>query len=153
MKSLINYKKICFIAYFKYLGLFLAIILSMNLLWSCSKEDLEIQKDFPFEVSAMPIPQAIANGNTIEIRLAIQSANRYSGTQYFIRYFQYDGVGLLRYGEQHAFVPNNLYPISGDQFKLYYTSQCFVTQSFIVWISDSFGNERQLSFQLNSVNR
>lgn len=153
MKSIFNYKNIGFKINFKSLWLFFAFILSSSLLSSCSKEDLDIKKDFPFEVSVMPIPQAIANGDTIELRFTIQRTDKYSDTQYFIRYFQYDGLGLLRYGNQHAFVPNNLYPVSAEQFRLYYTSQCFVTQSFTVWISDSFGNERQLRFELNSINR
>lgn len=138
---------------FKSLWLFLAIVLSTSLLSSCSKEDLEIKQDFPFEVSVMPIPKSIANGDTVEIRLAIERSDTYNGTQYFIRYFQYDGLGLLRYAQQHAFAPNNLYPIPAEQFRLYYTSQSYVTQSFTVWISDTFGNEKQLNFELNSINR
>ncbi len=153
MKSVFNYKNIGFTVDFKSLWLFFAIILSTGLLSSCGKEDLEIKKDFPFEVSVMPIPQAIANGDTVEIRLAIQRTDKYNGTQYFIRYFQYEGQGLLRYGNQHVFVPNNLHPISAEQFKLYYTSQSFVSHSFSVWISDTFGNERRVNFQLNSINR
>jgi hypothetical protein len=104
-------------------------MLSTGFLSSCGKEDLEIKKYFPFEVSVMPIPQAIANGNTLEIRLAIQRTDKYSGTYYFIRYFQYDSVGLLRYDQQHAFAPNNLYPAPAEKFRLYYMSQSFVTQS------------------------
>jgi hypothetical protein len=153
MKSVFNYKNIGFTANFKFLWLFLATMLSTSLLLSCDKEDLEIKKDFPFEVSVMPVPESIANGDTVELRLAILRTDKYSGTLYFIRYFQYDGLGLLRYGQQHSFVPNNLYPISAEQFRLYYTSQSFVTQSFTIWISDTFGNEKQLSFQLNSINR
>ncbi|WP_281323459.1 TraQ conjugal transfer family protein [Flavobacterium aestivum] len=153
MKSIFNYKNFGYTVHFKYLWLFFAVMLSASLFSSCEKEDLKIQKDFPFEVSVMPIPQAIANGDTVEIRLAIQRTDKYSGTQYFIRYFQYDGLGLLRFGQQHAFVPNNLYSIPAEQFRLYYTSQSFVTQSFTVWVSDTFGNERQVNFQLNSINR
>lgn len=149
MKSVFNSKNFVF----KYLGLLFAIMLSTSFLSSCSKEDLEIKKDFPVEVSVMPVQEAVANGNTIEIRLAIQRADKYIGNQYFIRYFQYDGQGLLRYANQHSFVPNNLYPVPAEQFRLYYTSQSFVTQSFTIWISDTFGNEKQLSFQFNSINR
>jgi hypothetical protein len=152
MKQLINYKNIRFTAHFKYICLFFAILISACLLSSCDKEDLKIQKDFPFEVSVMPVPKEIANGDTIEIRLAIQRTDKYSGTQYFIRYFQYDGLGLLRYYHQHAYLPNDLYPLPAEQFRLYYTSQSTVTQSFTIWISDNFGNEKQLSFELNSSN-
>ncbi|TGD59002.1 TraQ conjugal transfer family protein [Flavobacterium humi] len=153
MKSIFKYKNFGFTAPFKYLWLFFVLMLSTSLLSSCEKEDLEIQKDFPFEVSVMPIPVAIANGQTVELRLTIQRKDRYSGNQYFIRYFQYEGLGLLRYDQQHSFVPNNLYAVPAEQFRLYYTSQAYVTHSFTLWISDNFGNEKQLNFQLNSINR
>lgn len=148
MKHLIHYKNICLRAH--YLWLFLAIIITMFLLSSCDKDDLDIQKGFPFEVVVMPVADEIANGQTIEMRLDIQRTDNYIGTQYFIRYFQYDGQGLLRYYHQHAYLPNDLYPLPAEQFRLYYTSQSIVTQSFTIWISDNFGNEKELSFQLNS---
>lgn len=148
MKQLIHYKNICVTAH--YLWPFLAIIITMSLLSSCNKDELDIQKGFPFEVVVMPVADEIANGQTIEMRFTIQRTDNYIGTQYFIRYFQYDGLGLLRYYNQHAYLPNNLYPLPAEQFRLYYTSQSIVTQSFTIWISDNFGNEKQLSFQLNS---
>ena len=46
--------------------------------------------------------------------------------------------------------PNDLYSLPTEQFRLYYTSTSAVSQSFEVWILDSFGNEKQLSFQFNS---
>jgi hypothetical protein len=151
MKPLINYNSILFRVHFKCKWAFLFAIVSGCLFSSCDKDNLEIKKDFPFEVSVMPFPKEISSGNTIEIRLAIQRTDKYSGTQYFIRYFQYDGLGLLRYYHQHAYLPNDLYPLPAEQFRLCYTSQSTVTQSFTIWISDNLGNEKQLSFQLNST--
>jgi hypothetical protein len=126
----------------------LAILISFAT--SCSKDELEIQNDFPFEVKVMPVPKEIANGNTVEIRLTIQPAGNYSNTQYFIRYFQFDGQGTLKYYDAIPYLPNDLYQLPTKQFRLYYTSHSTVSQSFDVWISDNFGNETQLSFQLNS---
>ena len=73
----------------------LAILTASVTLVSCSKDDeLEIQNDFPFEVNVMPVPKDVANGQTVEIRITIQrSAGNYSNTQYYIRYFQFDGIG------------------------------------------------------------
>ncbi|MDN3706671.1 DUF3872 domain-containing protein [Myroides ceti] len=119
---------------------------------SCSKDDeLEIQNDFPFEVNVMPVPKDVANGNTVEIRITIQRTGNYSNTQYFLRYFQFDGQGTLQYYNEPPYVPNDLYPLASEQFRLYYTSSSAISQSFNVWISDSFGNEKQVSFQFNSV--
>jgi hypothetical protein len=128
----------------------LTVLTSSVTLVSCNKEELEVQKGFPFEVVVMPIADEISNGQTVEMRFDIQRTDNYIGTQYFIRYFQYDGLGLLRYYNQHAYLPNDLYPLAAEQFRLYYTSKSTVTQSFTIWISDNFGNEKQLSFQLNS---
>jgi hypothetical protein len=132
------------------LPLLVAVLISSVTLLSCDKGDLEIQHDFPFEVKVMPVPAAIANGNTVEIRLTIQPAGNYTGTQYFIRYFQFDGQGILRYYSEPPYHPNDLYRLPADEFRLYYTSTSAVSQSFEVWISDSSGNERQLSFEFNS---
>lgn len=129
-----------------------AILTSSITLVSCSKDDeIEIQNDFPFEVNVMPIPNEVANGETVEIRITIQRTGNYSNTQYFLRYFQFDGQGTLRYYDEPPYLPNDLYSLPTEQFRLYYTSTSTVSQSFEVWISDSFGNEKQLSFQFNSA--
>lgn len=131
--------------------LLLAILTASVTLVSCSKDDeLEIQNDFPFEVQVMPVPKDVVNGQTVEIRVTIQPAGNYSDTQYFLRYFQFDGQGMLQYYDNTPYLPNDLYQLPTEQFRLYYTSTSAVSQSFDVWISDSFGNEKQLSFQFNS---
>ncbi|MCF6142433.1 DUF3872 domain-containing protein [Flavobacterium sp. K77] len=126
----------------------LAILISSNT--SCSNDELEIQNNFPFEVKVMPVPKEIATGNTAEIRFIIEPTGNYSNTQYFIRYFQFDGQGSLRNNDEPPYLPNDLYPLLAKQFRLYYTSNSTVSQSFDVWISDNFGNEKQLSFEFNS---
>lgn len=129
----------------------LAILTASVSLVSCNKDDdLEIQSDFPFEVNVMPVPKDVADGQTVEIRITIQRTGNYSNTQYFLRYFQFDGTGTLQYYDEPPYLPNDLYPLPTEQFRLYYTSTSTVSQSFEVWISDSFGNEKQLSFQFNS---
>ena len=126
----------------------LAILISS--FTSCSKDELEIQNDFPFELEVMPVPKEIANGNTVEIRLTIQPTSNYRNAQYYLRYFQFDGQGTLQYYEEPPYLPNDLYPLQAKQFRLYYTSNSTVSQSFDVWISDNFGNEKQLSFEFNN---
>ena len=129
----------------------LAALTGAVTLVSCNKDDeLEIQNDFPFEVTVMPVPKDVANGQTVEIRITIKRSGNYSNTQYFIRYFQFDGQGTLQYYDEPSYLPNDLYSLPTEQFRLYYTSQSAVSQSFNVWISDNFGNEKQLTFQLNS---
>lgn len=130
----------------------LLVILTVSVvLVSCSKDDeLEIQNDFPFEVKVMPVPKEIANCSTVEIRITIERTGSYSNTQYFLRYFQFDGQGTLQYYDEPPYLPIDLYPLPTEQFRLYYTSASTVSQAFEVWVSDSFGNEKQVSFQFNS---
>ncbi len=131
----------------------LAILTASASLVSCSKDDeLEIQNDFPFEVNVMPVPKDVTKGQKVEIRITIQRKGNYSNTQYYLRYFQFDGTGTLQYYDEPPYQPNDLYQLPTEQFRLYYTSTSAVSQSFDVWISDSFGNEKQVSFQFNSAN-
>jgi hypothetical protein len=117
---------------------------------SCEEEELNIQDNFPFGVSVMPVPDEIADEQTVELRFTIQPTGNYSNTRYFIRYFQFEGQGTLQYFDDPPYLPNDLYELPDLQFRLYYTSASVVSQSFDVWISDNFGNERQVSFQFNS---
>lgn len=126
------------------------LLLSCLILLSCAQDELEIQHNFPFELKLMPVPKEIAKGSTIEIRISIKLDQSYTGTEYFIRWFQFDGDGTLQFQDNPSYLPNDLYPIKAHDFRLYYTSQSNVSQSFDVWISDNFGNEKQLSFQFNS---
>lgn len=137
-------------------GLLLIVILLVTLtgtvtLGSCKKEkELKIQTDFPFEVSVMPVPKEVTNGLSVELRITIEPSGSYSGAEYHLRYFQFDGLGTLQYNNEAPYKPNDLYPLPDKQFRLYYTSASTVSQSFEIWISDSSGNEKQLSFQFNN---
>ena len=134
----------------KILPLFVTLVILISSISSCSKDELVIQNNFPFEVEVMPVPKGITKGKTVEIRLTIQPTGNYINTQYFIRYFQFDGEGTLRYYNEPPYLPNDLYPLQARQFRLYYTSASTVSESFDVWISDNFGNEKQLNFEFNS---
>lgn len=128
----------------------LAVLISSVTLVSCDKDELEIQNNFPFEVRVMPVPKEVANGQTVEIRITIQPTGNYNNTQYYIRYFQFDGEGTLQYYDEPPYLANDLYSLPTEQFRLYYTSNSTVSQSLKVWISDNFGNEKQLNFDFNS---
>lgn len=127
-----------------------AVMASAIMLSSCNKDELDIQQNYPFEVKVMPVPKGITNGQTVEIRITIQRSGDFKDANYFIRYFQYDGQGTLQYYNDAPYMPNDLYPLPQTQFRLYYTSQSTVSQSFDIWISDNFGNEQQVSFEFNS---
>ena len=118
---------------------------------SCSNEEPEIQQDFPFEVKVMPVPKDLSNGQTVEIRITIQPSGSYKDTRYYVRYFHFVGAGSLQYYDDPPYIPNDMHPIPKKEFRLYYTSKSDVSQSFEVWISDNFGNEKNLKFQFKSI--
>lgn len=130
--------------------LLIVSLISMLLFSSCNKEKLDIEQGFPFEINVMPVPKGISNGQTVEIRITVQPSGNFSGGQYFIRYFQYDGKGTLRYYNETPYRPNDLYTLPQKEFRLYYTSTSTVSQTFDVWVSDNFGNEKKLEFQFNN---
>ena len=130
-------------------GLTLVIISVLTVL-SCDQNELYVQQNYPFEIAALPVPKEIANRQTVEIRITIERSGDFDDTQYYLRYFQFDGSGTLRYYDGPPYLPNDLYELPQNPFRLYYTSTSTVSQSFDVWISDNFGNERQVNFQFNS---
>lgn len=129
---------------------YLLIIKLILLTNSCQDDELSFQENFPFEVIIMPIREEIQMGQTAEIRISIQTEQVYHENQYFIRYFQFEGIGELRYYEDEPYMPNDLYPLLDKEFRLYYTSQSEDTQDFSIWISDNFGNENKIDFQLKN---
>ena len=126
------------------------MLLFTETMLSCSNEELEIQQNFPFEISVMPVPKDIAQNETVEIRCTILPSGKYKNTKYYLRCFQFDGTGTLRYYNEVPYSPNDSYQLADQQFRLYYTSTSVVSQSFKIWITDSFGNEKEIEFQFNN---
>lgn len=135
---------------FKTLILALFTVFGTLILSSFGKDRLDEQEDFPFDVRIMPVPKDIAVGERVEIRFTIVSGGNYSGNTYRLRYFQNDGHGQLSYLYSKPFLPNDYYPVLEKEFRLYYTSASILPAQFDVWIADSFGNEKQFSFQFTN---
>lgn len=142
---IIKTKRFLCILYVIPIMIFTEIILS-----SCINEELEIQQNFPFEVSVMPVPKDIAKEETVEIRIKIQPSGNFSETQYYFRYFQFDGTGTLKYYNDIPYSQNDSYELKNKEFRLYYTSTSQVSHSFKIWIIDNFGNEKELEFQFGN---
>ena len=70
----------------------------------------------------------------------------------FIRYFQPDGAGTLKMSDGTVLLPNDLYPLPGETFRLYYTSASTDQQMVDVYFQDSFGQLEQLTFSFNNDN-
>nr|WP_320916517.1 DUF3872 domain-containing protein [Bacteroides intestinalis] len=99
-----------------------------------------------------PVPKKLKVGETAEIRCQLHRDGRYEETKYFIRYFQPDGAGTLKMSDGTVLLPNDLYPLPGETFRLYYTSASTDQQTVDVYFQDSFGQVQQLTFSFNNDN-
>ena len=111
---------------------------------------LDVRQEYPFTVEAMPVADGIANGETVEIRLEIRPEGNFAGTVYTLRYFQPDGKGKLEMDNGTVFLPNDLYPLEKETFRLYYTSASTDQQTIDIYIIDSFGQMQQLTLSFNN---
>ena len=118
---------------------------------SCDDE-LDIQQSYPFTVETMPVPNKVTKGQTVEIRCEMKKEGNYTNALYTIRYFQFEGEGMLKMDNGITFLPNDRYLLENEKFRLYYTSVCSEAQNFIVVVEDNFGNAYELEFDFNNQN-
>jgi len=132
---------------FQLMAIIVASVVSLTIT-SCS-DDLDIQQSYPFTVETMPVPKALAYGETAEIRCELKCEGDYANTLYTIRYFQYDGEGTLCLESGTVLKPNDRYLLQEKKFRLYYTAECDESQNFIVVVEDNFGNSYEMEFDFN----
>jgi hypothetical protein len=113
----------------------------------CACNDtLDIQQMYSFDLRTMPVSKKIAQGETVEIRCELVKEGDYKEARYFIRYFQNDGKGELRLDDGRLLTPNDLFPLTKNIFRLYFTALSNEQQSIDVYIEDSFGQVVQKTF-------
>lgn len=116
---------------------------------ACDRE-LDVEQSYPFTLEMMPVQKHIAKGQTAEIRRTLKRQGRFEDARYTIRYFQPDGRGRLRMDNGTVFKPNDRYPLTKEEFRLYYTSASTDQQMIDVYVEDNFGQTVKLSFEFNS---
>ena len=116
---------------------------------ACDRE-LDVEQSYPFTLEMMPVQKHIAKGQTAEIRCTLKRQGRFEDARYTIRYFQPDGRGRLRMDNGTVFKPNDRYPLTKEEFRLYYTSASTDQQMIDVYLEDNFGQTVKLSFEFNS---
>jgi hypothetical protein len=136
-----------FASYFLYTLLLAAIVCAS---FSCNHDDLDILTHYSFDWTTMPVQTKIVQGETAEIRCRIIKEGEYKETTYSIRYFQPSGRGELRLDDGRILLPNDLYPLTKDVFRLYYTSLCTDQQMINVYIEDNYGQVVQKSFSFTN---
>ena len=99
-------------------------------------DDVDIQQSYPFSIETMPVPKKLKVGETAEIRCQLHR----------------DGAGTLKMSDGTVLLLNDLYPLPGETFRLYYTSASTDQQTVDVYFQDSFGQIQQLTFSFNNDN-
>ena len=125
-------------------------IIGMILLLSACNTQLDIQQQYPFTLSAMPVQKSIVIDETAEIRMKIIREGHFEETEYYIRYYQPDGTGDLKLEDGTVLLPNDLYKLTEDVFRLYYTSKSTDQQKIDIYVEDNFGQTEQISFNFNN---
>lgn len=113
---------------------------------SACSDDFEIKQNYGFEVTHLPVPKRLKEGETAEIRCQLLRHGYYEGAKYSIRYFQPDGKGELCTEEGVILQPNDLYKLDKESFRLYYTSHCTDQQAIDLYFLDNLGNSFTLPF-------
>ena len=131
-------KKICFL-----------ITMLMCITFGCN-DTLDIQQVYSFDLYTMPVPKRIIEGETLEIRCEIVKEGNYAGNVFYIRYFQPDGRGELKLDDGRVLLPNDLYPLKKEVFRLYYTSQSKEQQVIDIYIEDTFRQVVHKSFSFSN---
>lgn len=127
------------------------IVAALVLVAACN-DKLDIQTSYPFTVETMPVPKKLKVNETAEIRCELKRDGRWEDTRYTIRWFLYDGKGMLKLDDGTVLLPNDRYPLEKETFRLYYTSLSDDQSSLKVWVEDSFGQSVELEFSYNNDN-
>jgi hypothetical protein len=130
-------------SYILYTLLLAAIVCACN-------SRLDIHQNYAFDVEIMPYPKRIIRGETAEIRCRIVKEGDYAENRFFIRYFQTDGKGELRLDDGRILIPNDLYSLPNEVFRLYYTSHSTDQQNVDIYIENSFGLVVQRTLSLSN---
>ena len=125
------------------------IVAALVLVTACN-DSFDIQQAYPFTVETLPVPKKLKVGETAEIRCQLVRGGDYQPTTYQIRYFQPDGKGKLEMDNGTVFLPNDLYLLEKEIFRLYYTLASTDQQTIDIYIIDSFGQMQQVSFSFNN---
>lgn len=100
----------------KFLAYFLYTLLLCAIVCACS-DDLDIRQVYSFDLVTMPVQKKIVQGETAEIRCQLVKEGEYENAEFFIRYFQPDGVGELQMDDGTVFKPNDLYPLKKNSIQ------------------------------------
>ena len=129
---------------------FWAILFALVFTLTSCDDDLDVQQSYPFTVDVMPYPDKIANGETVELRMTIVPEGNYTNTLYTIRYFQYEGKGVLKLVDGPTLVNNDRVLLESKEFRLNYTAKSADSHELLITIEDNYGTKWEQTFEFNN---
>lgn len=117
---------------------------------SACSDKLDVQQVYEFDLATLPVQTEVVMGEETEIRCQLVRSGEYRDTRYFIRMFQTDGKGQLRLDDGTVLLPNDLYPLERETFRLYYKSLSTDQQTIDIYIIDSHRQMVQKTFSFNN---
>lgn len=118
---------------------------------ACS-DKLDIQQVYEFDLATLPVQSTIVEGGEAEIRCQLVRSGRYEEIGVFPPHVSSPTgkLGELRLEDGTVLLPNDLYPLPGETFRLYYRSLCTDQQTIDIYIVDSFNQTVTKSFSFNN---
>lgn len=135
--------------FFGFWAILFALVFSLT---SCD-DNLDVQQSYPFTVDVMPYPDKITNGETVELRMTIVPEGNYSSTLYTIRYFQYEGKGVLKLVDGPTLVNNDRVLLESKEFRLNYTAASSGSHELLITIEDNYGTQWEQTFEFNNSDK
>ena len=117
---------------------------------SACSDKLDVQQVYEFDLATLPVQTEVVMGEEAEIRCQLVRSGEDRDTRYFIRMFQTDGKGQLRLDDGTVLLPNDLYPLEKETFRLYYKSLSTDQQTIDIYIIDSHRQMVQKTFSFNN---
>jgi hypothetical protein len=114
-------------------------------------EKINIRQDFDFEVEFLPYhSEDILPYQMVELRGEIVGDSGYfSGTQYFVRYFQQSGTGQLISEDGTAFTENDDFELPNKKFRLYYTPSLGANHNLKLTFFDSWQHQKEVEISIS----
>lgn len=126
------------------------IALVATFLFTSCDDKLDVLQAYDFTLTTMPVQKRIKQGETAEIRCQLNKSGNYKEAKFYIGYFQPDGKGTLKMDDGTVFLPNDIYELDRDVFRLYYTSACTDQQVIGLTVYDNFGQRYDLSISFQN---
>lgn len=121
------------------------LLLLCSLFAMACRRELSVNDNFPFEVTSLPVPKEVSQGERIEIRFTLTPQKRLDGQSYTVRYFQHKGKATVTLGSKEL-LPNDRYGVPAGDFRVYVTPGSSGSQVIELTFEDGRGHVQSFNY-------